>query len=132
MNEAFCVQKNACRTCHYEVKCHKALWLQVREPLGVIANRRSQANQDFPCKKYELLICSLHSNTFFGGKLKWLLPWRPEVAVERSDQSIHPSIYQSNNQSIKQANKQTFKQSINQTINESFIYTHNAQESGTR
>ena len=36
-----------CRTCHYELKRRKALWLQAREALWANCKRRSQAHRDF-------------------------------------------------------------------------------------
>ena len=38
-----------CRTCHYELKRRKALWLQAREALWSNCKRRSQAHRDFSC-----------------------------------------------------------------------------------
>ena len=60
-------RKNSCRTCHYGLKCCKALWLQARKALWSNC-QRTQPSQSrfFLCKEtYELLfrsLCSLRSN----------------------------------------------------------------------
>ena len=59
--------KNSSRTCHYEVKCRKALWSQVRKALWSNCKRaQSGESRFFLCKKSELLHRSLCSNTLFS------------------------------------------------------------------
>ena len=59
----FCARKNLCRTCHYEVKCRKALWLQACEALWSNCERtQSKELRFFLCKKYELLLRSVCSS----------------------------------------------------------------------
>ena len=42
--------------CHYEVKCHKPLWLQALNG----KQTQSSESRSFLSKKYELLLCLLH------------------------------------------------------------------------
>ena len=63
----FRAQKNSCRTCHYEVKSRKALWLDAREALWYNCGppKRTESNEsifNLLCKKCELLLRSLRSN----------------------------------------------------------------------
>ena len=55
--------KNQCRMCHNEVKCCKGLWLQVHKALWSNCKwTQSNESRFFLCKKYEMLLHSLHSN----------------------------------------------------------------------
>ena len=45
----FRTRKNSCRTCHYEVKCRKALWLQAHD---AIKRTQSSESRFYLCKKY--------------------------------------------------------------------------------
>ena len=40
-------RKNSCRTCHYEGKCRKALWLQAREASGSNCKRTKSSEARF-------------------------------------------------------------------------------------
>ena len=59
----FCAWKNFCRTCHCEVKCRKALWLEACEALWSSCKRTQTSwSRFFLQNKYELLLRSLRSN----------------------------------------------------------------------
>ena len=55
----FPAQKNLCRTCHYELKSSKALWVQAHKALWSNCQQmQSSESGIFPCKKFELLLHS--------------------------------------------------------------------------
>ena len=79
IRDFFHARRNSFRTCHYEIECRKALWSQGREVLWSNCKRTQSSTSRFVlCKKYELLLRSLHSNETFLNQNGHIQCWTGE------------------------------------------------------
>ena len=57
MRGFFRARKNSCRTCHYEVKCRKTLWLQAREAVWSDWKQTQSSESRFFLRKRNVNCC---------------------------------------------------------------------------